>query len=598
MTGVLAALLAALVVTAAATPLVRRLASALGVVARPTHERWHRAPVPLLGGVGIVAGFMAAALPAAGRSPLLLVLSGAAAMFVVGLVDDLWHLRPAAKLGAQVLIAGILVGVIPTVRLTGMPIVDTALAVIWVVGITNAFNLLDNVDGLASGIALLAGTFFLGTLWPDVSGPVPVALAALVGAASGFLIYNFHPASIFMGDSGSLFLGFCLSALSLVMAPLQPHIPSFAVVSLLVLLVPIFDTTFVTLTRKMSGRSPLAGGRDHASHRLIALGISERRAVVVHYALTTTGGLIALGVLHASPGNVGIALGLYAIALAALGIVLGHVEIAHLQAGGRPPERLMLSEISYRNRALEVLLDAALIGFAYYAAYALRFQGEEFARFLPYFGASFPIVLACQIAGLWVSGKYRELWRRFGAAELVTTLRGVALGVAASVIGVLYLYRFEGFSRLVFAFDSVILAALLIGARVAVNRLDEYLLRQRESSRRVLLYGAGRRGVLLVHDLLGTPHLNLVPIGFLDDDPAKRRLRIEGLRVLGGFGDIEAVLAKHRPDEVIVSTEHIAGARLDAIEAACRAHNVGVRRLRMVLEHIVSREAAEQVRHG
>jgi UDP-GlcNAc:undecaprenyl-phosphate GlcNAc-1-phosphate transferase len=190
------------------------------------------------------------------------------------------------------------------------------------------------------------------------------------------------------------------------------------------------------------------------------------------------------------------------------------------------------------------------------------------------------------------------MWRRFGAAELTATLRAVALGVAASVICVLYLYRFEGFSRLVFLVDAVILGTLLIGTRVAVNRLDEYLLRQRGSSRRVLVYGAGRRGVLLVHDLLGAPNLNLVPVGFLDDDRAKQRLRIEGLRVLGGIAELDAVLATHRPGEVIVSTDQIAGARLAAIESACRARDVGVRRLRLSLEQVAPAGITEKAGHG
>ena len=463
---------------------------------------------------------------------------------------------------------------------------------------TNAFNLLDNVDGLAAGVAAIAGAFYLAVLWSVAPGPLLAALAAFIGATAGFLMYNYQPASIFMGDSGSLFLGFFLSAVGLLTLPVQASVASIAVVPVLILLVPVFDTTFVTLTRRLAGRSPTVGGRDHTSHRLIALGVGERRAVLVHYALTAAGGLVALGILHASPGYVGIALGLYAIGLAALGVVLGHVESAHAQAGAGSNGPLMLSEISYRNRALEVLLDAALVGLAYYAAFAIRFQDEEFAHFLPYFGGSLPIVVVCQVAGLWVSGKYAQVWRSFGAAELTTILKGVAVGVAASVVVVLYVYRFVGFSRVVFLLESAILAALLIGARVAVNRLDEYLQRQRGLDRQVLVYGAGRRGALLVRDLLQASAFNLVPIGFLDDDPAKRRLRIEGLRVLGGASDLDAVLAKHNPSELVVSTERIEDNRLRAIDVSCRARNVRVRRLRLALEDLSVTDVNEIARRG
>ena len=598
MTVVLLALAAAFATVVAATPLLKRLAIGYELVARPTEARWHRAPVPLLGGVAIVGGFLAASLLMTRPLSFAPVIVCSGAMFVLGAADDLWRLRPGTKFLLQIVIALALVVALPRPTLTGISLVDGLIAIIWLVGMTNAFNLLDNVDGLAAGVAAIAGAFFLLTLWPVASAPVLIALAAFVGATAGFLVYNFHPASIFMGDSGSLFLGFFLSGISLFVMPLQGYGAPWAAVAVLILLVPIFDTTFVTLTRIMAGRSPIAGGRDHTSHRLIALGISERRAVAVHYVLTATGGLIAVGVLHARPGDVGIALGIFVICLAALGIVLSHVESAHGNAGPTSAGPPMLAEISYRNRALELLLDSALVGLAYYAAFALRFQAEEFLHFLPYFAGSLPFVLVCQTGGLWMAGKYRQVWRNFGAAEVTTILKGVAAGVTASVILVLYLYRFEGFSRLVFAIDTVILSALLIGSRVAVSRLDDYLLRQRGTDRHVLIYGAGRRGVLLVHDLLGNVRLNLVPIGFVDDDAAKKRLKIEGLRVLGAFADLKVVLSTHKVNELLVSTHRVDAARLAEIEIVCHAHAVRVRRLTLALEEVSPALGGDMARHA
>jgi UDP-GlcNAc:undecaprenyl-phosphate GlcNAc-1-phosphate transferase len=587
----------AFVVAASITPVLKKLAGRTGIIAHPRNERWHRAPVPLLGGVAMVAGFLATMLLSPERADVAMLLICCAAMFLVGLFDDLWGLRPFLKLMAQIAIAIAWMVAAPRLNLTGLPVVDWLIALTWIVGITNAFNLLDNVDGLAAGVAVIAAGFYLAVLWPTGTGPLLTVLSAFLGATSAFLMFNFSPATIFMGDCGSLFLGFFLSGMGLVV-PEQAAVVSASVVPVLVLFVPIFDTSFVTLTRLMVGRSPLVGGRDHLSHRLIALGFRERRAVLLHYALTACGGLVALGLLYLSAAYLGIALGLYAIAVAAFGTVLGHVESANVQAEGGTAPPPVLSEISYRNRALEVLLDAALVGLAYYAAFAVRFRGDQFTHFLPYFGGSLPIVVVCQVAGLWVSGKYRQVWRSFGAAELTTILKGVTLGVAASVVVVLYLYRFEGFSRLVFAIDSVILSALLVGARVAVNRLDEYLFRQRGRDRQVLVYGAGRRGALLVRDLLQASRFNRVPIGFLDDDPAKRRLRIEGLRVLGGLSDLDAMLVKYAPSEVVVSTARIDGARLQEIEGACRARSVRVRRLHLALEDLTLPDLGGMARHG
>ena len=322
-------------------------------------------------------------------------------------------------------------------------------------------------------------------------------MAAFVGAALGFLVYNVRPATIFMGDGGSLFLGSFLASAALLAAPeLKAGLVPVAAIPLFILLIPIFDTAFVSVTRRLAGRSPLHGGRDHLSHRLVALGIDERRAVLALYMLAALGGLIALSLQHADFGYAAILIALYIILLAGIGIVLGHVE-AHATPEGAdstaPPP--LVSEVAYQNRWYEVLLDLALISLAYYAAFRFRFQGEAFAHFLTYFAASFPLVLACQMAGLAIAGKYRQVWRSFGARELMGIIKGVWIGVASSALVILYLpYRFEGFSRLVFAIDAVVLASLLVGARVAITSADEYLRRRRGVGRPVLIYGAGAGG--------------------------------------------------------------------------------------------------------
>jgi UDP-GlcNAc:undecaprenyl-phosphate GlcNAc-1-phosphate transferase len=358
-----------------------------------------------------------------------------------------------------------------------------------------------------------------------------------------------------------------------------------AAIPLFILLIPIFDTAFVSVTRRLAGRSPLHGGRDHLSHRLVALGIDERRAVLALYLLAALGGLIALSLQHADVGYAAILIALYIILLAGIGIVLGHVE-AHAIEGDRvaPP---LVSEVAYQNRWYEVLLDLALISLAYYAAFRFRFQGEAFALFLPYFAASFPLVLACQVAGLAIAGKYRQVWRSFGARELMGLIKGVWIGVASSALVILYLpYRFQGFSRLVFAIDAVVLVFLLVGARVAITSTDEYLRRRRGTGRPILIYGAGAGGALLVRTLLEDRSHAVAPLGFIDDDPIKRRLRLEGVPVLGTFGDLPGLLEKYKIEEVIVSIKTLDRKQLAEAAALCRDHGVTIRSMRFALEEI------------
>ena len=589
-TATLLTLLGALALSAVLTPIVRGIARRAGFLARPHSARWHREAVPLFGGCAIAVSFAIATTAATPLGPLTPLLVATGLMFGLGALDDVLHFSASTKLVVQAIVAGVVVYLMPPSHLTGFVVLDALVALVWIVGITNAFNLLDNIDGLSAGIATVAGIFLLAALSPSGSTPLSLAVAAFVGAALGFLVYNVRPATIFMGDGGSLFLGSFLASAALLAAPeLKGGIVPVAAIPLFILLIPIFDTAFVSVTRRLAGRSPLHGGRDHLSHRLVALGIDERRAVLGLYMLAALGGVIALSLQHADFGYAAILVALYIIVLAGIGIVLGHVEAHSIPEGAEsetaaPP---LVSEVAYQNRWYEVLLDLALVSLAYYAAFRFRFRGEAFAHFMTYFAGSFPLVLACQMAGLAIAGKYRQVWRSFGSQELIGIIKGVWMGVASSALVILYLpYRFEGFSRLVFAIDAVVLVSLLVGARVAITSADEYLRRRRGVGRPVLIYGAGGGGALLVRTLLEDRTHALAPIGFIDDDATKRRLRLEGVPVLGTFDDLSTLLVKHGIAEVIVSIKALDRRRVGDIAALCREQGVTIRSMRFALEEI------------
>ncbi len=568
------------------TPQIRRLASRLGLLAQPRDDRWHREPVALLGGVAIALSFVIGVGASGLISSLGPLLLCTALMFALGTADDVVAVGPNTKLVGQMIVASLLIYLSPAVSLTGSTLADEFLAFVWIVGITNAFNLLDNIDGLAAGVAAIAGVSYLAILASGGSYPLVIATAAFVGAVAGFLVFNFPPASIFMGDGGSLFLGSFLAAISFqVAAGSNAALAPVALVPLMVLLVPIFDTVFVTLTRGLAGRSALVGGRDHTSHRLVALGIGDRRAVVALYVLAGVGGLVGAALQHVSIGYAAIVIGLYLIVLIGLGVVLGHVDAS--PSGSvrlKDAPAVLLSELAYRYRIYEVLLDAALIGVSYYAAFRIRFDEPQFASFLPPFVQSFPIVIVCHLTGLWLAGKYRQVWSSFEAAEVVGILRGAAIGVAMSVLLVVYLYRFEGFSRGVFVIDGVILAVLLVGTRVAIARIDDYLRHQRKQGKNVLIYGAGRGGALLVRELLQNPERALNPVGFIDDDPKKRRLRVSGLLVLGSLSDLPAVVRRRKVTELLISIQNLTPEHTEAVAEICREHDLSLRRMQFALE--------------
>ncbi len=300
----------ALALAVGITPFFRRIAAKMGIVDVPEARKIHRAPVPLLGGIAIYLAFIVALLLFGERryffvSELISILLGATFVSFLGIWDDRWGVRPLLKLMGQALAATLLFAAGVKVAFLPNPWLNFAVTLLWVVGITNALNLLDNMDGLSGGIGAVAAAFFL--LLSALNGQYLVGslAAALLGACVGFLYYNLNPATIFMGDTGSLFLGFVLAAVGIKLRfPGHPDIKTW-MIPVIVLGLPIFDTTLVVLSRLRRGLNPLTNpGKDHLSHRLVKLGLSQREAVMACYLLCGALGVIAtfimlLGIVEA-----------------------------------------------------------------------------------------------------------------------------------------------------------------------------------------------------------------------------------------------------------------------------------------------------------
>jgi UDP-GlcNAc:undecaprenyl-phosphate GlcNAc-1-phosphate transferase len=299
-------LLIALTFSIAATPLARWAALRTGVVSIPRSRDVHVAPVPLLGGAAIYLAFVAALLLFGDRAyvrELVGILVGATLISLFGLIDDRWSLSAPLKMLGQALAAVILVLGGTQVQLFEQPWLNWAITVVWVVGITNALNFLDNMDGLSGGIATIASAFFL--LLAAMNEPRQVLVgamaAALIGACIGFLRYNLNPATIFMGDTGSLFIGFILAALAIKLR-FPSNVPLVTwMVPLCVLAVPLFDTALVVVARLRRGVNPFTtAGKDHLSHRLHALGLTKREAVLSCYLLAGAAGMVGVYLTQAT----------------------------------------------------------------------------------------------------------------------------------------------------------------------------------------------------------------------------------------------------------------------------------------------------------
>jgi UDP-GlcNAc:undecaprenyl-phosphate GlcNAc-1-phosphate transferase len=565
------------------SPLARR------VVAAPRRDRWHTTATPLLGGVGIFAGFLVAvgaalALDAAPADGAVLgIVAGAAILFAAGLADDVFSLGPLPKLAAQLLAAGAVLAGGTSIELVHNDLLAGAIAVLWLVGMTNAFNLLDNMDGLAATLAGIAAAFFaIDAVTVHPNHGVLVLSLALALACAGFLPFNLRPraaASVFMGDSGSQVLGFTLAALGLTASwKVAGTTVATLLLPILVLAVPLLDTTLVTVLRLMEGRPVYQGGRDHASHRLVYHGLTERRAVVLLAVVSAALGATSLTYNVLGNGWITLIGVLLTFALLVqFGSLLADVE----QRPDAPPGRSVLGGfVSNPRRLVESLVDFALITASFTAAYYLRQRGSGTTYERHIFLVSLPIVLAARYLAFIPFGLYRGVWRYAGARDAASIVAAV---VTSEVVAYGFLAATQvwgSFPRSVFVIDCVI-CTILIGAsrfweRAAVRFLGSFL--ARGTRRRTLIVGAGRAGRSLLRELRETPGEQVV--GFVDDDARLRGRRLQGVAVVGAAEDIAGILASSRPDTVLVTIPDAPRERLDLIIEGCARAEVPCRFVR------------------
>jgi UDP-GlcNAc:undecaprenyl-phosphate GlcNAc-1-phosphate transferase len=536
--------LISMLLTALLTPCVIVVARRQGWIARPRADRWHSRPTALMGGIAIFLGTLTAWLITGHLPSLLPVLVPAIGMFLLGLVDDrIAELLPHQKLigqvaaGAVLIIGGVQFRAVP-------PLLALPLTLFWVVGITNAVNLLDNMDGLAAGVcglsALVLAGYSLRVGAPGTAAPV----LALAGGCFGFLIYNFNPAKIFMGDCGSMFIGFSLAALAVQASNRSAsHVLLSLLVPVAVMAIPIFDTTLVAITRGLNGRPIFPGFRDHSSHRMVALGLSERSTVLLLYGLAALFGGLALLATRLPILVVLLLTVPLLMGLLALGFYLGFIKVYPEKARANPPLRLRW----YLRRPaqfLQAALDLVLIPAAFVGAHELRFEGDWPAFIARGVAAALPLVLVAKLVGLVLCRSYRGVWRFAGPADALSAAAGSTVG---SLLALLLLAAFVGFghlSRAALVIDWLALTMLVVVSRTGYLFLQELFGRlSPPHGQRVIILGAEREALALIwklRDPLSPQRVHL--LGILDDDPRKQGRTLNGVPVLGPLCELPKLM--------------------------------------------------------
>jgi UDP-GlcNAc:undecaprenyl-phosphate/decaprenyl-phosphate GlcNAc-1-phosphate transferase len=584
------AAIAAFPAAAAAIWVLLRTPLAVRLGAAPRADRWHQRTTPMLGGIGIFAGLLTgfwvaiAADAAPASRELLAILGGCAILFVAGLLDDLFSLGPLPKLAAQLAAAGLVIGNGLTISgLISNNFLAGTVALVWLVGMTNAFNLLDNMDGLAATLAGIAALFFaIDALTVHENDAVLALSLALALACAGFLPFNLHPkrsAAVFMGDSGSQVLGFALAALGLTASwKVAGTTVATLLLPVLVLAVPILDTTLVTVVRLLDGRPVYQGGRDHTSHRLVYHGLSEKRAVVLLAVISAALGATSL--FYAVLDNAWVTLIGVLLTFALLvqfASVLSDVE----RSPGLLEERSWLRTfVANPRRLVESLVDFALITASFAVAYYLRLQGggSDYERHI--FLVSLAVLLAVRYAAFIPFGLYRGVWRYAGARDAAAIAGAVLVSEVVAYLILDATQVWGAFPRSIFIIDALV-CTVVVGAsrfweRAFVRAVSS--LTGRGARKRTLIVGAGRGGRSLLRELRETAGEQVV--GFVDDDQRLVRRRLQGVPVLGGLMEIETILAKVRPDTVLVTIPDAPRERLGLVIDACALAEVPCRFVR------------------
>jgi UDP-GlcNAc:undecaprenyl-phosphate/decaprenyl-phosphate GlcNAc-1-phosphate transferase len=586
---------AALAASLVLTPAVRALARRLGLIARPSRDRWHEKPTALLGGAAVYGGFLAglgaaflisghgvAAVASELGRPALGILLAATLMFLVGLVDDRLHLRPTTKLVFQGLAAATLVSFGVLYPVTPWTTVNVLITFFWFLALTNALNLLDNMDGVAVGVAGIAALFLAATFLWEGATILGVLCLTIAGAAFGFLPFNFHRASIFMGDSGSLFLGAVLAGLGAAYPGIAPgSIVAVLFVPAVIVAIPILDTALVTVSRALAGRPISLGGRDHTTHRLVAMGLSERQVALLLYGFAMCGGLLAV-VLRGSSTGVAFAVG--AIFLVGLLILAGYLSRLHTyEPSQRPTGRatLLISDLLHKRRAFEVVLDLILFAVAYQIAYLIRWDGSPPLEQRLLFESTIAIAVAAKSVSFGLFGVYRGEWHRIGLADVHRLLGAAFLGSLLTISALYFLHPGGFFSRGIFFIDGLLTVVLAIGARAAFRSLDMVRQSLDQVGVPTLLYGAGKGGELVVREILANPRLGLKPVGFLDDDPVKHRRLVHGYPVLGSVVEAAAIIARRNVKKVIVCSGKMSESSVTRLCEVCRENGAEVLQLQV-----------------
>ncbi|HJP64312.1 MAG TPA: hypothetical protein VJ844_12785 [Mucilaginibacter sp.] len=581
--------LIALVSCLVITPLVIKFAYRKGWVVKPRSDRWHQRPTALMGGVAIFSAYSIALFSLSPAHINWMLYGASSIMFLTGLIDDIWEVKPVVKVVVQIVCSFILIyygfnfggGLLSW---GGIP-----LTFIWVMGITNAINLLDNMDGLAAGISAIVA--LITGILTYLNGETDLAIPgfAIAGAAIGFLVYNFKPARIFMGDSGSLFLGFSLAYLSIAV---QYKMGSSSAVWVLfipisLMAIPIMDTTLVTIKRILAGRRIDQGGRDHTSHRLVALGLSEKQAVLTLYGISILWGVLCLLMYKTQVNNLLLCILLVTVSSVIFSVLLSKVKVYNeteetltyqrLRGKDAAPNSILRFFLFQKKLIAGVVTDILIIYASFLIAKStLHINVKDDSVILGTF-------ICVKISVLYITRLYYRIWRYMEIVEVAAYFSFILLACILLAVILYFKGKFGIYTPYFFMVDFLLSFTGIVFSRLFYRWINELISRNREAKKRVIIYGAGDSGYLLIKELLQNHKHELRPVGWIDDDETKHNMYLYGYKIYGGKSSLQNICERLKPDLILISTNAISIEDETEIREILEAQNISLGRFNMLL---------------
>ena len=579
----------------ACVPLAKLIALQYGVTDQPGLGHPHKQVTAKLGGVAILAGFIIS-LVLFGSLPLWMGLC-TGTMLAVGIADDIWALTPWTKLVLQFLIAATFTISSRYLGLTFWLWFAAVVTVFWLVATTNAFNLIDGLDGLACSIGIIACTAVFAASILDGNRGRALQAAALGAALLGFLPYNLHPATIFMGDGGSLPIGFLLGVLSFQVdaAARNSSILAAYVLPLFVVLIPLLDAGTVTVARISTGRAVSARGLDHLHHRLLALGLSPRAAVLFCCAIALVSALYATMAGAMPRAYLVLTVPMALLALAPFALFL--IDLAfEVNSPGATYGRVhglarMILSFGYRLRLVEVLLDMFLAVASYFAIFLLWTNFRVSEEMLGPLLRGVPWILGASCVAFYFTHIYRGTWHYVGLADVLRF--GIASLIASLIVTALAVLNLVPLQPAAVIIFGIVLFDLLLATRVSFRLFEKAIAAFAPAEWRILMVGAHPAWEAIVNECSRQTGRRTKAVGFVDNDLFLHSMMIGGVRVLGAVEAIEKIYGSTPFDELVITNRQLGRDQLLVLRQFAYQHRLRLCNYSAQFEELLGDRAME-----